>query len=191
VTRWIYVWALKESWLTAVNRVGRCTGSWRYIQGLIMRMKGRQTILGGCCTRCMLYAVYAVLSVCCTWCMLYLVSLMIMAWRDIDGWLNFVFSDNGWVVDEKERDGGRSWERCGGYKCIWAIRGTTWLIGLGRHRVGVIKHRIRTHTCHIGDGKLTHTRYSLMSQLLMMICPIFCDLSLSRPQLYYHLRTQS
>jgi len=32
----------------------------------IERMKGRQTILGVCCTRCMLYLVYAVLSVCCT-----------------------------------------------------------------------------------------------------------------------------
>jgi len=26
-------------------------------QLVIMRMKGRQTILGGCCTRCMLYSV--------------------------------------------------------------------------------------------------------------------------------------
>jgi len=32
-------------------------------QLLIMRMKGRQTILGGCCTRCMLHLVNAVLSV--------------------------------------------------------------------------------------------------------------------------------
>jgi len=30
----------------------------------IMRMKGIQTILGGCCTRCMLYTVYAVHGVC-------------------------------------------------------------------------------------------------------------------------------
>jgi len=40
-------------------------------QLVMVRMKGRQTILGGCCTRCMLYLVYAVLGVCCTWCMLY------------------------------------------------------------------------------------------------------------------------
>jgi len=40
-------------------------------QLVIVRMKGRQTILGGCCARCMLYSVYAVLSVCCTRCMLY------------------------------------------------------------------------------------------------------------------------
>jgi len=32
-------------------------------QLLIVRMKGRQTILGGCCTLHMLYMVYAVLSV--------------------------------------------------------------------------------------------------------------------------------
>ena len=43
-------------------------------QLLIMRMKGRQTILGRCCTRCMLYPVYAVLGLCCTQCMLYSVS---------------------------------------------------------------------------------------------------------------------
>jgi len=42
-------------------------------QLVIMRIKGRQTILGGCCTQCILYSVDAVLGVCCTWCMLYLV----------------------------------------------------------------------------------------------------------------------
>jgi len=40
-------------------------------QLIIMRMMGRDTILGGCCTQCMLYLVYAVLGVCWTWCMLY------------------------------------------------------------------------------------------------------------------------
>jgi hypothetical protein len=35
-------------------------------QLLIMRMKGRQTILGGCCTWWMLYLVDAVLGVSCT-----------------------------------------------------------------------------------------------------------------------------
>jgi len=29
---------------------------------------------------------------------------MIMAWRDREGWLHFVFCDDGRVVDEKERD---------------------------------------------------------------------------------------
>jgi len=42
-------------------------------QLVIMRMKGRQTILGGCCTRCMLYSEYAELGVCCTRCMPYVV----------------------------------------------------------------------------------------------------------------------
>jgi len=32
-------------------------------QLVIMRMKGRQTIFGGCCTRCMLYSVNVVLGV--------------------------------------------------------------------------------------------------------------------------------
>jgi len=40
-------------------------------QLVIVRMKGRQTILGGCCTECMLCSVYAVLDVCCTRFMLY------------------------------------------------------------------------------------------------------------------------
>jgi len=29
---------------------------------------------------------------------------MIMAWRDREGWLNFVFLGHGRVEDEKERD---------------------------------------------------------------------------------------
>ena len=39
-------------------------------QLVIFRMKARQTILGECCTGCMLNLVYAVLGVCCTRCML-------------------------------------------------------------------------------------------------------------------------
>jgi len=52
-------------------------------QLVIMRMKGRQTILG---TQCMMYLAYActrcmlVLGVCCTRC-----QLMIMTWRDREG----------------------------------------------------------------------------------------------------------
>ena len=30
---------------------------------------------------------------------------MIMAWRDQEGWLKFMFCDDGKVVDEKERHG--------------------------------------------------------------------------------------
>jgi len=34
---------------------------------------------------------------------------MIMAWRDRDGWLYFVFLGDGRVEDKKERDG-RRWD---------------------------------------------------------------------------------
>jgi len=56
-------------------------------------------VLGACCSWCMLYSVYAVLSVCCTWC-----TLLIMAWGDREGWLNFVFLGDGTVDAEKDRD---------------------------------------------------------------------------------------
>jgi len=107
-----------ESWLMAVDRVGRHTGSLSYIQGSTRNHENdRKTILDGYCTRCMLYSVYAVLGVCCTRCMLYLVyavlgvcctqcQLMIMTWRDREGSLNFVFYNDGRVVDDKERDAG-------------------------------------------------------------------------------------
>ena len=60
------------------------------------------TVLGVYCTRCILYSVYTVLSISCTWCMLCSVyaalgvccpqcQLMMMAWRDREGWLNSVF----------------------------------------------------------------------------------------------------
>jgi len=66
----------------AVVRVGRYAGTEATFRGqlLIMKMNGRQTILGGCCTRGMLYSVDAVLGGCCTRC-----QLMIMAWRDREG----------------------------------------------------------------------------------------------------------
>jgi len=67
--------------------------------------------------------------------------------------------------------------------------GTTCLIRLGRPRIGVITRRIATLTCCIGDGKSTHKRNSLKSKFLMMIFPISSHLSLSRPQLYRHVRT--
>jgi len=155
-------------------------------QLVIMRMKGRQTILDGWCTRCMLYSVYAVLGVCNTRC-----PLMIMTWRDREEWLNFVFCDDCRVVDEKERYGGWRWEWWGGYERIWVIRGTTCRIGLGWPRIGVITGRIGTRTCYIGDGKLTRTWTYLKSPFLMMISPIPSHLSLSCPQFYHHLRTQS
>jgi len=53
----------------------------------------------------MQYAVYAVLNVCCTRC-----ELLIMAWRDREAWLNFMFLHDGRVEDEKERDE-MKWEK--------------------------------------------------------------------------------
>jgi len=150
-------------------------------------MKRRQTILGVCCTWCMLYLVYAVLGVCCTWCILYLVyavlgvcctwcmlylvyaALSVYSWwwhgeieRDDS---TLCSCDDGRVVDEKERDGEWRWEQFGGYERLWEIRSTTWLIGFRRPRISVITCRIGTWTCRIGDGQLTRTRNSL--------CPSF------------------
>jgi len=91
----------------------RYTGSWSYIQGstgnhenegktnnLVCMLYLVYTVFSVCCTRCMLYSVYAVLGVCCTRC-----QLMIIRWRDREEWLNFVFCDDGIVVDENARDG--------------------------------------------------------------------------------------
>ena len=69
--------------------------------------------------------------------------------------------------------------------------GYKFVIGLGRPRIGVITCLIRTRTCPIGDGKLSCTQNSLKSQFLIMICPNSSHLSLSRPQLYHHVNTQS
>jgi len=62
------VQALMENWLVAVDRWGGTPEAEASLRGQleIVRMKGRQTTLGVCCTRCMLYSVYAVLGVCCT-----------------------------------------------------------------------------------------------------------------------------
>jgi len=62
-------------------------GSWSYTQGCTCdhENEGKTKILSVCCTEWMLYLVYAVLVVCCSRC-----PLMIMSWRDREGWLNFV-----------------------------------------------------------------------------------------------------
>jgi len=138
-------------------------------------------VFGVCCAGCII-----VLGVCCTWC-----QLMIMTWGDREGWLNFVFCNDGRVVNKRERDVGWRWEWCGGYKRLWEIRGASYLIRLGRPRIGVIARRIGSPTGCIGDRKFTCTWNSLKSQFLMMISPIFSHPSLSRPRFYHHLRTQS
>ena len=147
----------------------------------IERMKGIQTILGVCCTRCMLHSAYAALGVNSWW------------WhgeiqRDD---LTLCSCNDGKVVDEKERDGGWRWERCGAYERNWEIKCTSCLIGFWKPRIGVITCRIRTYTCRAWDVKFTRTSNSLKSQFLMMISPISSDLSLSCAQLYHHLRTRS
>jgi len=113
-------------------------------------MKQWQTILGVCCTRCMLYSVYAALSVNSWW------------WHgemERDD-LTLCSCDDGRVADKKESDGGWRWERHGRYKLLWEIRSMTCLIAFTRPRIGVIACRIGTRTCHIGDGQLTRTRNS-------------------------------
>jgi len=81
--------------------------------GLLTDLKvagsGRQSILGWCSMPCMKSSVYAVIGVCCTWC-----QLLIMEWRDTEGWLNFVFLGDGRGENEYVRDDRRwrksSWE---------------------------------------------------------------------------------
>jgi len=89
----------------------------------------------------------------------------------------------------RKRDGGWWWEWYGGYKRIWEIRGMTCPIGFRRPCIAFLTCRIGSRTCHIGNGKLTHTQNSHKSQFLIMISPMSSYLSLSRPQLYHHLRT--
>jgi len=77
------------------------------------------------------------------------------------------------------------------YQQICEIWGTTSQIGFRRPRIGVISLLIVTRTCCLGDGILSRTCNSLMSEFLMMISPLPSQLSLSFPKLYHHLRTPS
>jgi len=69
--------------------------------------------------------------------------------------------------------------------------GTTCLIGFRRPLITVLTCRIGSSSCHIENGQMTRTQNSSKPQFLMMISPIFSHVSLSGPQLYHHLRTQS
>jgi len=149
-------------------------------QLVILTMKEGQTILGGFCTQCMLYSVYAVLSGCCTQCMLYSVYAVL----SVDSW-----SWNG----ERERDDLtlhsamiEEKERCGmTIGKVWRVRadmsnqGTTCLIQFIRRRISVFTPRIVSSTCRISNGKLSRTRKSLNSQFLELISPILSHLSRS------------
>jgi len=183
--RWLYLWSTYRELAGGGGSVGRYTRSWSNIQGPTRNRENEGTTDN---PRCMLYSVYVALSVNSWW------------WhREIQrDDLTLCSCDDGRAVDKKERDGGWRWERYGWYEQLWEIKSTTWLIGVRRGligfrrpRIGVITHRIRTRTCHIGDGQLTCTQISLKSQFLMMISPISSEISLSCAELYQHLRTWS
>jgi hypothetical protein len=87
VMRWLYLWALIEIWLVAVDPVRRHAGSWSHIQGWTRNAEtdskpdnlgwillSVDAVFGVCCIWCILYLVYSVFGVCCIWCMLYLVD---------------------------------------------------------------------------------------------------------------------
>jgi len=111
VTGWLYVPALMASWLMAVDRVGRETGSYCYILVSTRNDENGET------TNNLWYAIH---SICCTQCILSSVNactrweLMITAGRDIDEWLNFVFCNDG-SGQERERLGMKM-------RMMWSIR---------------------------------------------------------------------
>ena len=140
-------------------------------------------VLGIYSTRCMLYSMYAILSICCTHC-----SLLIMAWRDREGWLNFVFLGDGRVEDETERDD-RRW------------RNTSWEIGTCENFVckPIYHHRYGRYEAR--SGGLAHWYEVFPTQsgksnpwflsVLYIILIFISHLSLPRPPLYHHRMTQS
>jgi len=64
-------------------------------------------------------------------------------------------------------------------------------IGNTRPRISVITCRLKARPGGIEDGALTRTQNLLKSQCLMMISPIFSDLSLSCARLYHYLCIRS
>jgi hypothetical protein len=97
------------------------------------KQSGMDAVCGVCCTQSM-----HVLSVCFTQC-----QLIIITWKDTEGWLKCVFCDDGVVVDKKDWDGGWRWERCGEYEHEWEISGRSCLIQLRIPRICHITCRIR------------------------------------------------
>ena len=159
-------------------------------------------ILGVCYTRCMLYSVYAILGVCYTRCRLYSVyailgvsysrcQLIIMAWRDRERWLNFLFSNNGWVVNEKERDGGLRWEWSGGYELNWEIGGMTSVKPL------VLQVYFRDHSGSLDNPNVDaysdimnyHTDFPIGSTF--RICSPIGTISIPLPRYQYDQRQRS
>ena len=79
VPRWFYLWAVMESWLMAIDCLRRHTGTWSYMKRSTCQHENERKTHS---LEWMLYSVYTVLGECCTWCMLYLVYavLSINSW---------------------------------------------------------------------------------------------------------------
>jgi len=104
--------AFRAIWLLVFNLTETHARSSRYNQ------RSSNNHLNECNTvnhQLMLYTVYAVLGICCTGCILYLeyiilsgyctlCYLIIMTWRDWESWLNFIFYNDGTVADNKVRE---------------------------------------------------------------------------------------
>jgi len=156
--------------------------------------------VAACCTWCILYLVYAVLSVCCTWCMLYLEyavlgvwctrsNLMIMAWWNRDGWPNSYLSGAGIVEGETQRKKRRwveSWWGTGTWEnlvCRWICDSTT--AGNTPNPVG------KNTALRYSELNLVSNTPKFSNSLLSCISFLYLSLiSLSCPHLLYHHRTQ-
>jgi len=161
-------------------------------QVLIMRMKGRLTILGVCCTRCMLR-----LGVCWTRCMLYSVYavLSVNSWSchgEIErnnstlcsGMMEELWMGKRQMRDEDENnvEDTSGYEKSG-VRIAWlGWEDLVWVwLPAGSGIVPAVW----------GMVSLTRTWNCPKFQFLMMVSPISSPLALSCPQLYHHLRTQS
>ena len=179
MTRWLHLRISYRALAGGGRSVGRQAGSWSNIHGLTLNLwnagatdDGRcmaYSVFDACCTRCMPHSVE-----CCTRC-----KLMIITWRDREGWKNFEFCDDDRVVDEKERNGRCRWEWYGRYERISEIGVTTYLIGFRRLCFSVNTCRMGTHTCAIGDSNLNCTRNSLVFQFRTLIFPSALNFTLT------------
>jgi len=120
-----------ESWLVAVNIVGRHAASRCYIQVLTCQHVNEWKTGDH---RCMLYSVYAVLGGCCTWCILdsVYVVLSVNSWRWCGELVRGHITLGSAMIREvwmRKKDGGWRWEWYGEYECIAEICGIVELIG--------------------------------------------------------------
>jgi hypothetical protein len=161
-----------------VDHVSRDAGSWSYIQGSTCshENEGKTNNLGW--MLCSVYAVFGVNS----WSwhgVIEMDALPLCSAMMVQLWTRQreMGDENETNVEDMSR-----YEK---------IRGTTFLIGLGRPYIGVMIHWIRPCTCRIGDGILTRIWNCLKSQFRMKISPISLHLSRSHPQLHHHQRARS